>query len=283
MRPLADRERWDELSQRLFGNRVDPDLKVAVLAAHPDDETIGASVLLGRCSAPDVIYLTDGAPRDSKLWSPEFRGSREEYAFLRRAEAERALSLAAVKSEQIHWMGATDQEAIFSASQLAAYLTGILEVTEPDVIVTHPYEGGHPDHDTAALVASLALARLTTDRAPTLIEMTSYHARAGQFITGEFLPSRVDRDVAKEVRVELSAADQERKRGMFAAYSSQARVLNEFSIERERFRLAPDYDFSRPPHEGKLWYECMGWSITGERWRALAAQCIAGIQEPAWR
>jgi len=62
---------------------------------------------------------------------------------------------------------------------------------------------------------------------------------------------------------------------MFSAYASQKLVLGSFGTERERFRRARDYDFSRPPHEGKLWYECMGWPMTGRQWRALAAQCMA--------
>jgi len=58
---------------------------------------------------------------------------------------------------------------------------------------------------------------------------------------------------------------------MFAEYRSQHQVLESFEINRERFRLAPAYDFQKPPHEGKLWYECLGWDMTGERWRTLAA------------
>src|SRR5438874_7913226 len=79
MRSPADRAKWEELCQGLLATPTDPYLRVAVLAAHPDDETIGASVLLTRCTDAAFIYLTDGAPQDRKLWSPEFRGSREEY------------------------------------------------------------------------------------------------------------------------------------------------------------------------------------------------------------
>src|SRR5438067_13833693 len=69
MRSPADRAKWEELCQGLLATPTDPYLRVAVLAAHPDDETIGASALLARSSSAAIIYLTDGAPRDSKLWS----------------------------------------------------------------------------------------------------------------------------------------------------------------------------------------------------------------------
>jgi hypothetical protein len=40
-----------------------------------------------------------------------------------------------------------------------------------------------------------------------------------------------------------------------------------FPIDREQFRPAPKYDFSRPPHEGPLYYEIrkLGWTWT--EWR----------------
>lgn len=277
MRSRADRS-WQEFSQSLLANATSASLRIAVLAAHPDDETIGASALLARFPA-SVIYLTDGAPRDSRLWPPDFHGSREEYALLRRAEAERALLHVGVPPERIHGLEATDQEAIFIAGALVRNLTELLAAIDADLLITHPYEGGHPDHDSAALVAHLALTHLNLDQAPLLFEMTSYHARDCRCVTGEFL----NPNAQQEFCVDLSPAENERKRQMFAAHASQRLVLSAFSTDRERFRRAPDYDFSQPPHQGKLWYECMGWQMTGEQWCALAAQSIARGQEYACR
>jgi LmbE family N-acetylglucosaminyl deacetylase len=131
-------------------------------------------------------------------------------------------------------------------------------------MVTHPYEGGHPDHDSAALVARIAVSLL--DNPPALLEMTSYHARDGQCVTGEFL----DSGPLPEISFELSDDDRDRKRRMMDAYASQRLVLENFPIDHECLRFAPEYDFNQPPHSGKLWYECMGWAMTGLRWRELA-------------
>lgn len=271
MRSRADRS-WQELSHTLFGNPADAPPRVAVLAAHPDDETIGASSLLARFPSSAVIYMTDGAPRDRKLWSPELCGTRDEYAARRRSEAECALEIAGLPAGQIHWLGAIDQEAIFGAKELARRLAEVLAKITPNILITHPYEGGHPDHDSAALIACLATASMDSEQTPLLVEMTSYRARDCQCVTGEFLDSGGEHE---EVCMELSPAERERKRSMFAAYASQRLVLSSFGTDRERFRKAPDYDFSQPPHEGKLWYECMGWPMTGQQWRELASQCMA--------
>ena len=270
MRSRADRS-WKEFSESLLANPANARPRIAVLAAHPDDETIGASSLLARFSSTAVIYLTDGAPRDSKLWSPEFRGTRGEYAALRRAEAERALGIAGLRPSQIHWLGAIDQEAIFAAKELARRLAEVLAKITPNTLITHPYEGGHPDHDSAAFIARFATTSMDPEQAPLLVEMTSYHSRTCKCVTGEFLDSGTE-----EVScIDLSPVERERKRSMFAAYPSQKLVLSSFGVDRERFRKAPHYDFSRPPHEGKLWYECMGWPMAGQQWRQLAAPCRA--------
>jgi hypothetical protein len=85
------------------------------------------------------------------------------------------------------------------------------------------------------------------------------------------------------VRFDLSNVDRDRKRQMMDAYASQRLVLENFPIDCERLRLAPGYDFSEPPHSGKLWYECMGWPMTGARWRELATLALIDQQEHACR
>lgn len=269
----AKREVWRNTLETSKGAAPDPSLRVVLLAAHPDDETIGASALLAKVPQAHVVYLTDGAPRDAKFWSPDAHDSREEYAAMRRVEAQHALSCAGIPPHQIAWLGGIDQEAIHAATTLTARFAEYLSAHRPDVVVTHPYEGGHPDHDTAALLARTAISRLAAETL--LLEMTSYHARAGQCVTGEFL----DCDPAAEIEFELTAEERRRKRQMLNAHASQRAVLAGFSVDRERFRPAPAYDFSKPPHQGRLWYECMHWPMTGSHWRSLATAAIREVQE----
>jgi N-acetylglucosamine malate deacetylase 2 len=263
-----------EVFQRVVVDPPDVSLRVAVLAAHPDDETIGASALLARFPAAPVVYLTDGAPRDKHLWPPTMQGSREEYADFRRREAAKALSHAGISDNQIFWLRGVDQEAIVEVRKLAAKLTEFLHQHRPDLLITHSYEGGHPDHDSAALVARLTCSTLGRE-APEICEMTSYHACDGRCVTGEFLNA----DSSSEIVLDLSEQDRQRKRLMVDEYQSQRLVLENFPILSERLRVAPVYDFYQPPHEGKLWYECMGWPMTGARWRELAAAACANTQE----
>ncbi len=249
--------------------------RLLVLAAHTDDETIGASAAIGRSEEAWLVYLTDSAPKKSKLRSRRLR--REEYAALREAEAQHALRLAGVPPDRILHLGATDQEAVFTLDALVTHFLLTVSRIRPEWIITHAYEGGHPDHDSAAFVAAMVLNLLESQPGgrPTLLEMTSYFAENERRLSGSFRPEQ-DQGWA----LWLTSEELARKREMWACYSSQENVLREFPLEPERLRRAPAYDFLKPPHPGKLWYEQMGWPMTGSQWCKLARQAMERFSWP---
>lgn len=223
-----------------------------------------------------IAYLTDGAPRDRRFRSPDASGSREQYANLRLQEASAAMRIAGLRCDTAHCLGVVDQEAIFDVPHQTRRLAELLSDIVPDVVITHPYEGGHPDHDAAALIAMLAsdLIRRSRSHVPALLEMTSYHARDGQLITGTFLGPGTEGHLVLELR----PSELLRKRLMIDSFRSQRRVLQSFTVGTELLRIAPRYDFEQPPHAGKLWYECLGWQMTGNQWRSLAAEAITKLE-----
>jgi hypothetical protein len=80
--------------------------------------------------------------------------------------------------------------------------------------------------------------------------------------------------------VELSAEDRAAKREMLACFATQSRVLEAFRVDRERYRPAPRYDFTLPPHAGALHYEALGWVMTGMHWRELAQRALEHLELP---
>lgn len=237
--------------------------RVAIVVAHPDDEVIGAGGLLASLRDVHIIHTTDGSPRDLSDAKRNGFASRQEYAAARRQELGCALQLAEVPQHNAICLGFTDQETMRHLPELCRALAEELARLQPDAILTHPYEGGHPDHDSTAF----ALHRCCGDRR--LFEMTSYHSQDGALVTGRFLSNG-----EPGIESELSPDDRIRKERMLACFLSQASVLQYFPVLPERFRQAPQYDFTRPPHEGLLHYERLPWGITGEAWRELAAQCL---------
>lgn len=244
-----------------------------VIAAHPDDDVIGAGALMARVPRVRVLYVTDGAPRDGRDAHAHGFADVAAYAAARRREAQSALAFAGVSPERLVWLGVADQQATFALDRVALALRELLQVLQPRVVLTHAYEGGHPDHDATAFAVHAALAPTAGEPmtvAPALLEFAGYHASENGRAT-DFLPVAD----CPPVSFELDARARRLKAAMFACHASQAAVLASFAALREQFRRAPRYDFSQPPHPGALLYERPGsgaeWGIDGARWRREAA------------
>lgn len=233
-------------------------MRILIVAAHPDDETIGASAWLGGEHEVIVVHATDGAPLASR-WRPPGAGDRQAYACVRRSEAERALALARAGRVAL---GFADQETPYALPALIAAVAAQLARWTPEVVITHAYEGGHPDHDSVAFAVARATAAA---RGPRVLEMALYHGAPGELVVGDFVAAPSPPPLA------LDDAALARRRAMLACYTSQQATLAPFvPLAHERFRPAPRYDFTLPPHSGPLWYERHGMA-DGVRWRALAA------------
>lgn len=247
-----------------------------VVAAHPVDETLGASWIMRRARDTRVLLVTDGAPRDRRLWSPRASSSRRAYAAMRALEVRRALALAGVGANRITSLGIMDQEASDALVELAVRIEQMIAAAAPAVVVTHPYEGGHPDHDAVAFAVQAALQHLAKCDAPVpeRLEMTSYHRHDAKLEAGAFLTS-----LPRQAHRPLTAHDQAVKGRMLACFASQVEVLAAFDVAVERFRRAPRYDFTAPPHDGTLQFEALGWPMTGTRWRRLASGALERLAE----
>jgi hypothetical protein len=94
----------------------------------------------------------------------------------------------------------------------------------------------------------------------------------GQKVVQQFLPHK---GADREQRVVLlSEEDREVKQRILDCFGTQQAVLERFSTEFERFRPAPRYVFTRPPHEGTLNYELYGNPNRGRTWRDYAEQAL---------
>lgn len=255
--------------------------RILVIAAHPDDETIGCGALLSRASDAFIAYLTDGVPNDAALRPAPFRDDSDAYRRTRKEEAESALSLVGINEDRVIRLEGVDQESSYGMVPLVDRLLLALEEIRPDIMITHPYEGGHPDHDTAAFVTRAACTVRAKQHAftPSIWEMTSYHGREGRLVTGSFLDDPNAAGDGPSLTLALSSCERRCKELMLECFTTQKAVLASFGVDAERFRLAPRYDFSLPPHRGALYYEGLGWPLSGNEWRELARRAdrhIAG-------
>lgn len=252
--------------------------RVMIIAAHQDDETVGAGARLCTLGDAWIVHVTDGAPGNEAVAQRYGFGSREEYAAARRQELTAAMDIAGVLPEHRLCLNYVDGEASFRMVDLVLRLADLIDSIGPEVIITHPYEGGHTDHDATAFAVHLAcgLLRREGTKPPAVLEMTSYHRREGRRIVHDFLPhQRADLD-RREIRLDQQL--QQRKQQMYDCFITQQRVIQTFDTVMEKFRPAPRYVFTRPPHEGELNYERFGDPYRGERWRREAEDALAKLR-----
>ncbi len=259
-----------DLLPRLAANQRIPE-RVALVVAHPDDETVGLGSRLALFDDLTLIHLTDGTPDDVSFAQRAGFADNPAYAAARRAELAAALAaLGATPARRIAY-GLPDQRAHENLpaiiDRLAADLAGHA------AIITHAYEHGHPDHDTAALAVAHARARLGAS-APQAYEFATYYRDGDHIRFGDFYP---DAD-APETRLPLSAAQREAKRAAFAAHASQASTLAQFDPARETLRPAPTYDFTRPAPPARAAYELWGFALTPEAWLAATAPSSKAVR-----
>jgi LmbE family N-acetylglucosaminyl deacetylase len=249
-----------------------PAAPALLVLAHPDDETVGAAALLPGMGGGRFVYLTDGAPRDLGDALAAGCATRADYARLRRGELLSALESIGIGPERIEFIDCIDHEASAHLAALVRWLEILIREHHPSVVFTHPYEGGHPDHDSAAFAVHIACRRIgeSGDPVPAILEFTSYHIGSQGWTFGEFVPSS-DSAVYEHA---LSERERRIKRQLIGCYASQRGVLRNLPLEVERFRRAPRYDFTVAPHAGTLLYETFGWSLTGAAWRSRAQAAL---------
>jgi LmbE family N-acetylglucosaminyl deacetylase len=222
--------------------------RILLLVPHPDDEVVGCAAAIGRARAAGAqfyaLYLTTGLPAPDAGW-PWRRGDHQARISRRRDEA---LAVAAA-------MGI--QPLAFCpcpARQLRAHLAEE-RLMICDLVTRHgieglwvpAYEGGHQDHDATNFLASTLASALP------VIEFAEYTAwprvrsQAFPFPRGTETTFLLDDD---EVAT---------KTALLAQYRSERGNLAHVRCQQEALRPLPRYDYRRPPHPGRLFYQRFQW------------------------
>lgn len=218
------------------------DAALAVVAPHPDDETLAAGGLLLRARAAGarlgVLLLTDG---DNNPWPQRWLerrlrigpAERARWARRRRAEVTAALDQLGVAPQQLDAFGWEDLGVSTRLlAQTAAAVRSLRErllALRPTVVAAPTLADRHPDHSAARVLVELALAAWPAGmQRPALLGYTVH-----------------GRDLQATVALPLDAPAHARKRAALEAHVSQL-ALSRTRLQRlagavEHYRVEPAF------------------------------------------
>ena len=224
--------------------------KTIVIVAHPDEETLACGAVLPRLTDLTIVHVTDGAPRAPDDARRRGFGHWAEYARARRRELESAATIAGVPAPALKSLGLPEQTAALRLATLTRAVLGF--IAGADLVLTHAFEGAHPDLDAVAFAVAAACGRMR-GRRPAVIEMPLYLlGDAGE----------------GAARLRLTSTERARKARMLAQFVTQQEMLLAFGVRDEVYRIAPERDFTRPPEGAR--YRRLDGAISGSRFAQLA-------------
>lgn len=254
-------------------------LPALFLFAHHDDEIFISVTMrqLARAGGPVLAaWLTRGG----------LHGER------RQSESQQAMELLGVEQKNMFFFRLPDNRLLDYLEDIIARLIMLMERRRPASVFVPAFEGGHQDHDTVQLATAAAIRRLQSagscaqaplysqPRVAALYEFPIYHRFGARILcVGEFLPEAA----SPVLRTPLKLSDRLLKQKLARIYKSQRPVLypvlglkgSPMMLHRhgEPYRPVPlDRNYERPPHPGRLTYECF------TRWRfEKFAERAAGV------
>jgi LmbE family N-acetylglucosaminyl deacetylase len=225
--------------------------KILFLLAHPDDDAfISGTIwtLLQKGADISCVWLTSG----------DFfgQGTRRE------KEIGKAARILGLSSSRIHLFRLPDLGLVRKMERATTLLSEILLSTKPDAIFTTAYEGGHPDHDAANLVAAETCSRL--ELKSQLLEFPLYNGsgplkhwrwKINSFPSG--WPDAQYQVLTKQaLRIKYRVMMTYSSQWMYMIPAGLASLSSRMLKIGEPFRAFPrDRDYTVPPHAGRLNYE----------------------------
>lgn len=235
-----------------------------LICAHPDDEVISSSKYIS--SSRDrihIAYVTDG---DADEEGGKKRKERSQ-------ESRTALEYAGIEDRnQIHFLGFPESDTPNESRTILHRIKQLIERLDPDLILTHAYDGAHFDHDLVRFLINILISSESLDIP--IAEFALYHDNNGHSNHNTFITPDSTRDIV----FNLSAEDITRKERMLSAYRSQQKYLKYFNTgnpELMRFCFANELDpriFEKKPHSFLLGYDDLK-----QKNRALFEQITLGF------
>jgi len=206
--------------------------------AHEDDDVDVVAKITADLRAGKEVFC---------IWMTN--GNKAGDAAVRENETRSVMKLLGVPEDHLIFLGFPDQEAYMRIPEIVNSLSAVLEKIKPDEFMSHAYEGGNIDHDTVALTSAIVTKKLNI---PVHYDFPDNNVYNGQTCIWKFLPGSPT--PVQYTKMDAQLFDLKSK--VIKLYKSQATSLNaywltsdkaSFKKNGEPYRVAPDYDFTKPP------------------------------------
>ena len=216
---------------------------ILFIAAHPDDELVGATFIIKKILLKKnliIFFPTNGVISQEDMWFWE-KKKYEEKKKLRNEEMKKSLRLLGV--EKFFKQDIPTRKLKENIDKTFSKINHLVKNYKIDTIFCPAYEGGHQDHDVSNFICS----RFRNNSK--IYEYAEYNYSKGQINCNEFV-----KPMKNEVTIKLSEKEKKEKIKLLKIYNSEKGNLDYINFEKECYRKLYDYDYSRPPHSGKLFY-----------------------------
>lgn len=226
-----------------FGRRI------LILVPHPDDEVVACATTIRHAQMQGAkiyaLYLTHGCIAQETLW-PWQRKKYDNYVSRRLSEAQAVANRLGIKT--ISFSQRPARHLRFHMSEVFAEIRQTIETQNIDQLWVPAYEGGNADHDTLNGLVSLFAEHIN------ILEFAEYNFAGGLPHSQKFPIEN-----GSETTIQLSALEQAEKLKLIRLYASERQNLSYVDVKQESFRPLALYDYSKPPHDGLLWYTRFHW------------------------
>lgn len=216
---------------------------ILLIAPHPDDELVGATFIIKKVLLKKnliIFFPTNGVLSKEEMWFWDKKKYKEKKK-LRNEEMKKSLLLLGVK--KFFKQDIPTRKLKENIVKTFRKINLLVKDYKIDTIFCPAYEGGHQDHDVSNFICS----RVRT--ISKVYEYAEYNFLKGQINCNEFV-----KPIKNEVIIRLSEKEKKEKIKLLKIYNSEKGNLDYLSLEKECYRKLYDYDYSKPPHLGKLFY-----------------------------
>ena len=214
-----------------------------IVIPHPDDEIVGATFIIKKVLKSNnvvIFFLTNGVISKEDMWLWQ-RNNHEMIVDKRLKEMLKVIKELKIKRHYIQDIPTRHLKQ--NIVETFETIKKIIKFNKIDTIFCPAYEGGHQDHDVANFICSKFKKKYN------VFEFAEYNYFCNKINCNKFINT-----INKENIIYLSEEEKNIKRKLLEMYSSEKKNLDYISLEKETYRKIANYDYSLPPHSGRVFY-----------------------------